>query len=246
MKITQLVILSLSFIAQTVSATECGVMQFKADKSRGVQVLKNNCQNNRGVSLGTDFKLLPGARLWLKSGANTDAGRHFEVICQNRSQTPVSINVSTMFIPWIDPTGLNNCSGWIDNKLICDDLQGNHQRFYCVIAAIAEPDYSTTRTIERTTSVKLRKINPGSQQPVTMQVVAPALTPEIELCRDLYEMTLPVTVKWFFDTSGHVLEADVDFENFDKQPLFADCVQTVVKTFAYPLISQRHSYTYRY
>lgn len=228
-----IMILFLMFPGTGIYASECGMMQFLAAKSSGVITQNNQCNDNRKVSLGTEFNMSSKARLWLKSLEDASSDSHFQVICQNQSVTSVKLSVSSIFVPWINPEGLNNCSGWVNNKLGCDDAQGNHNRFFCVIANIKNPSFEGARKIERTTSVKMRKIDIGSSKPVDFSTVIAAIEPEIELCRNLYQIRQPINVSWTVTRSGSATDIDAQLDSLTN-PQFSECVTSVISDFAYP------------
>lgn len=231
-KVSVAFVLMLSAI--DIQASECGVIQFISAKSSGVVIQNNQCADKKGVSQGTDFVLNSGARLWLKASSNEGSTSNYQVICQNKSSTdPIKMNVSSKSLPWINPKSLDNCTGWVSNKLACDDAQGNRNQLFCMIAEIKEPNFNGSKKFERTTSVKMRGIEMGAvaSQVDVKQVIA-AIKPEIEICRSLYEVRKPINVKWLVTPAAKATAIAV--QQVGNGQDFSECVKTVISDFAYP------------
>ncbi|MGR8934825.1 MAG: hypothetical protein ACU837_10610 [Gammaproteobacteria bacterium] len=252
-QITALAVTSLfMYLADSAEArvSECGVVHYLENKSNGVEVMSNDCRTNGGVTVGSRFNLMPGARLWIKSPMNSKSEKYYHAICQNRSPVAINISVDNAAMPWLRPKGLKNCSGWIDNKLHCDGVHGEKNALYCVIAAIDPSLYIAANAIERTTSVTVRDIlslKPSDQTAAgktsggfEIDQIITAMRPETELCRSVYQPYFPVKVEWTVDTEGRVVnlvprsEADGTDEAEDTDKKYIDCVVDVVKYFPYP------------
>lgn len=234
-------------------AAECGVVQYLENKSNGVEVAANTCKVKDYVAVGSLFNLMPGARLWIKSPLSPSVEKHFNAICQNRSSAAISIALDSAASPWIAPNGLKNCSGWVDNKLSCDGVNGEKNALYCVIAEIEPSIYLAASSMERTTSVTLRgipRIKPRNETPAEQPIgfekehIITAMRPETELCRNVYQPDYRVKVEWIVDEQGQVInvaphaEAEGAEEAYTEDKGFIDCIVDVVKYFPYPKLSK--------
>ena len=227
-----IVLLVVIFPGTELRASECGMMRYLQERSSGVVIRNNQCHENAKISIGTEFELTSGARLWLKSLPQVNSDNYFQLICQNNSTSLVGLSVSSMFIPWINPKGLNNCSSWVDNKLSCEDLQGNKNQLFCVIASIKKPEFKVASKIERKTSVTMRNLDG-----IKVDKIIAAIEPEIELCRALYQDRRPINVSWKINTSAIATNVQIhQARQGNQQPLY-ECVKTVVSNFAYPKLT---------
>lgn len=238
--------LALCLLSAAVDAAGCGVVHYLENKSNGVEVTANPCKTNDGIAVGGAFKLIPGARLWIKSPPGTAGKKNFQAICQNRSAGPITLSVDRPDMPWIHPKQLSRCSDWSDNKLSCDGMKGEQNALSCVIAAIEPAPYVSTGEIERTTSVTMRGLpirkSPNSAgTEFEIDKLLDAMRPETELCRSLYQAGYLVKIDWMLDTNGHVtdLKATRDAQyrlegKGDAEQQFSDCVVDVVNNFPYP------------
>ncbi len=231
-----------AFSSISAYGAECGIMLFLKNKSRGVNVSENSCKSADEIALGTVFELTSGGRLWLKSQSAPDTDSDFQVICQSRSLSPVQVSVSNIFLPWINPKGLKNCTSWVDHHMSCDDVSGNKNSFFCAIALIKRPEYNSPKEIERTTSIKLRKL----ENNVSIDQLTKAMDQEAGLCRNLYQSGQQVDVAWTINKSGSAKNIQLkSFKNpVDKE--FIDCVMDVVKDFSYPAYSNEVSVSHKF
>lgn len=237
-------LLVMACVMASVHASECEVMQFLKDKSQAIQIQKNSCINDDKVSLGADFIVAPGGRLWLKVDAteNTD----FQLICQNRGATTVTVKYFSPFLPWVKPESVGHCGAWVDNKLSCSDKNGAKNSFVCAIAVIKRPEYLQLTTLERTTSVKMR--NMGQEpyvenglsvaKPETIKSITAVIRSEIKLCRNLFQVPKIINASWILDVSGQVEK--LSFSNADAMgKSFMSCIETVVNSFDYPRFDEK-------
>jgi hypothetical protein len=224
-----------SLVASTVMAAECGQAKLVEAGSAGVNVLKNTCQQQSRITLGTVLELPSGSRMWLKFDPST-TGESFQLICQNKSAGIVTVNITSNTAPWIKAEGLQNCEQWKANKLSCDGSNGEKSSFFCASAS-AKPAPSDTREVrpelttsvtsskakpEMTTSVKMRGITIPTIVPV--DEVIKSIKPEIELCKSLYNVTEKVDMSWTVSL-GIIKDLSVNNENKD----FVACVEGVAK-----------------
>ena len=74
--------LSISFNA---SGSECGVLKLQVNRSSGVSVKGNKCEELPNISRGTVFDISAKGRLWLKSNPAKPKKNEFQMICQNKA-----------------------------------------------------------------------------------------------------------------------------------------------------------------
>lgn len=246
-----LLINSLFFLGYTtvLHAEECGVLRYMANKSNGVTVKSNTCKMTDDIALGSEFNLMPGARLWFKSQKAVDAQK-MQGICQNRSSKSISISVDNNKLPWIKPNGLSNCSPWTNNKINCDDAIGGQKALTCVLAAISSEPYPTGPE-ERTTSVRMRSLPeiddsdntesaPNDAETEQEQIIS-AMQADVSLCKAIDHAHSPIKITWLVDVNGQVNTvtpiADASASHNADKP-YIDCLTAVIKDFSYPQLSQ--------
>lgn len=254
-----LLINTLFFLGYTTGlyADECGVLRYMANKSNGVTVKSNTCKMPDDIALGSEFNLMPGARLWFKSQEAVDS-KKMQGICQNRLPKSIRISVDNNKLPWITPNDLANCSPWTNNKINCDDSTGGQKALTCVLAAMSSEPHSTEPE-ERTTSVRMRSLptiddadNTESAQSgaeTEQERIISAMQADANLCKAIERVNTPIKMTWLVDVNGQVNSvipvADASGPRNADKP-YVDCLTAVIKDFPYPQLSQSIRLTYQF
>jgi hypothetical protein len=208
--------------AGDVIAAECGQAKLVEAGSSSVNVTKNTCSEQSRIGLGSVLELSSGSRMWLKFDPSA-TGETFQLICQNKAADTVKVNVASTTDPWIKPEGVKNCDKWKNNKLSCESNSGESHSFFC---AIAKAKVESSDTVPKmTTSVKMRAVNVFSVPvPVSAEDVIKNIKPEIELCKNLYNVSEKVGMGWTVSL-GKIQDLTIDSNNSD----FVACVEAAVK-----------------
>lgn len=232
-------------------ADECGVLRYLANKSNGVAVTGNTCKTNDNIAVGSEFNLMPGARLWFKSQTIGADAKKTQGICQNRSSKSINISVNSDKLPWIKTSGLANCDSWTGNKMNCGDSSVGPNALSCVIAAI-DSEQQPKGLEERTTSVRMRSLPPIDDADKTdssqngaeteKEQIVSAMQPDVDLCRVINHTDARVQISWLVETNSRVNTvipaADkANTQNNTDKP-FIDCLTAVIKDFSYPKSSK--------
>lgn len=247
---TNLLLINTLFIlgyASILHADECGVLRYLANKSHGVAISGNTCKTVDDIALGSEFNLMPGARLWFKSSQMGADAKLIQGICQNRSPNPVHISVNSDQLPWIKPSNLADCSSWVDNKMNCNDSTSGQNALSCVIATInSEP--SPKGLEERTTSVRMRSLptigapsktkpSQGSAETQKVQIIS-AMQADVGLCRAINHSDDHINITWLVEANGRVNTVipatDGSGAQNDADKPLIDCLAAVIKDFSYP------------
>ncbi|CCE21750.1 hypothetical protein [Methylotuvimicrobium alcaliphilum] len=224
-----------------VPASECSNIQYLDAKSQGIEVVNDRCAKGNEVGLGTVFKLSPDARLWIKSLPKPETDADFQLVCQNGSSAPLEVTVSSLFLPWITPTDLKNCTGWVDHKLKCDGVHGGSNAFFCAIAAIKRSETAGSGQLAMSTSVKMRNYSDHERQ-AGIDEIFEAIEPEVGLCRNLFQVDGKITVHWTVDSMGRaesVMLSSIESED----GRFSNCVEAVIKDYRYPATRTGQKFT---
>jgi hypothetical protein len=223
-------------------ADECGVLRYLSNKSNGVTVTGNTCKMTDDISLGSEFNLSPGARLWFKSQLNAEASKT-QGICQNRSSKSIQVRVDNGKQPWIKIKGLSQCGSWMDNKMNCGD-DGDQKALSCVIATSSLAPHAKGLD-ERTTSVRMRSIpliggsesSPNGAESEKGQIIS-AMQPDISLCRAISFTDNTVNISWLVEANSKVASVILPAQPNDADKPFIDCLTAVIKDFPYPKLTQ--------
>lgn len=225
-----------------VNASECRSIYRQNSKSFGVFIKKNNCSQDTHISRGTRLELIPRGRLWFKSTPSDYVESEFQLICQNRSSNKVQLEFSDMLSPWLSLAKLNNCSGWVDNKLSCGSADSGEKGIYCVLAPIKTiPDIDQNQ-IKRTTSIKMRTIK-GSVEKIPYKnvdksILLKVINADLQLCKKLNQITQTLEIKWTVEPNQNI--SIVEMTRSEK--LIDECAKAVVSTFIYPEFSEKTTF----
>ncbi len=223
-------------------ASECGVLQLQSNRSSGIRVKSNKCSELPYISVGTVFELAPQGRLWLKPTAPEHERLSFQMICQNRTEHLIQLEFSNPLSPWLSLAKLKNCSGWVDNKLSCDGNKGQKHGIYCVTAFL-KPALSNSEKTQRTSSVKMRTPTQGvgSNLYFDKQKLLAALKPELQLCKQVNEISQDIRVNWIVQMTKVKMFQVIAPEMPNKYGL-SECMEAVVTAIPYPLFSRTVSF----
>jgi len=234
------IIFALGLISQSysVTATECNFIQLLKNKSPGSEVIQSKCTEENTLSIANQLSIVAGGRLWLRSGSADTLKK--QVICQNKSLSPVYLEISGLEAPWISTPELDECDTWTNNRLNCEIAPGG--KFFCISADLKLPR-AINQKQERTTSVSMRK--PSSINQLTEQkensyllaedpyilVVIADMKNDIDLCRQLFESQAVIEMFWMVKPPNKITnltlssEEDVDL---------GACMRDIVANFDYP------------
>ncbi len=234
-------------------ASECGVMQLKSNRSTGVTVKQNKCDTPPYIALGTVVDLSANGRLWLKSNQSPVIGSAFQLICQNKTSGSFQIEFSEMLTPWLNQEKLNNCSGWIDNKLDCKGNMGEKNGLYCVLTfdkAVSKTN-KQNQQMERTTSVKIRGVGALTATTKTpddeeKQEIVDTLKSDIALCKQLNKIPTTISVNWIVNNNAEAKKIQVSVKNNTPNRFLTECIETVINTYQFPLYSTNVSFKSTY
>lgn len=243
------VFFSLHFTDSSAVARGCVALTIQQDRSPGASIIQNDCDDLSSLSLGAMLQMNGGARLWLKSISDKQLNSGFQIICQNKSLSPLQIEVSSSFIPWIKPKNLAQCNNWEGDRLICNQSSNGNPVLYCAIAKIKNLDVA--HVIQRKTSVTMRGIyGQGGLQPLDksesekLEKSIEFIKSEVDLCRKVFQTAMSIHIAWTISADGEVINA-ASREN-GGQKHFAECALEAVEHFNFPMFSKdiQISYTF--
>jgi len=256
-KIPGICIIGLSLQSNLVSAGECNFIELVKNKSPGTETIKNQCSNENGLTIASELSLAAGGRIWIRSVHN-EASAQQQVICQNRSLATIDLKITQLQAPWVSITNVDNCDSWKGNRLSCDIAQG--QKVFCISAKLKQ-SISKDQVQERTTSVAMRNskkkeggtvkgllsMSGGSPANIiaytnTVNTLVMRMQPEIDLCRQLFQMDKAVQVRWDVSPSGKVSESSI----LSKENNYGQCLQNIVSSYVYPKSLTNMSFIYQF
>lgn len=222
-------------------AAECGVFRYVPNKSIGVTIKGNSCDRD-DIALGSEFDLIPGARLWFKSHTSGDS-KKIQGICQSRSSENLHIAVANDKQPWIKPTGTISCDSWVNNKINCSGSKGEPNALSCYITVSQDelaPSSTQAKVMDdRTTSVRMRSLKPLASQldkDAEKQRIIVAMQTEFGLCQSLKTSDSQIKISWLVESNSTV-ETVIPAANSDNTPTdknFIECLTAVIKDYPYP------------
>lgn len=227
-------------------AEECGVIQIQRNRSSGVSINTNGCNENPYISRGSVFDLSAKGRLWIRSNPSAFLDSEFQMICQNRTAGTLQLHFSDALPPWLSQSKLKNCSGWVDNKLSCEGQNGEKNGVFCVLTFYKSVPGNKTFKIDRTTSVKMRGME-GLQKSYTNSILAAkkqtieAIKPEISLCKKINLMNRDIMINW---TVINNEVKDINVASITKQHNggWSECFESVISTFSYPNFPEKMTF----
>lgn len=224
-------LLIMLFFQPIVWAEECGVINLIKSKSRGSEILSNDCEDSSAMKLGSVVSMLPKARLWLMIAS--ESGDKQQMICQNKHTQAVSVELTSLSLPWISPQGLSECSVTSKNRLVCD-AEEKKNVFFCAIASV-KSIVNNTNTVERATSVKMRSIFSmmNSQKDNNeYQLDLKAIKEDIRLCRKLHQNASELDISWSLDEAGEIdyLAIEVNGTASDLDKDLNECITSALSS----------------
>lgn len=227
-------LLMTALFAGSVTAAECTSLRLIATRNAGVSVNDNACKEDLKIAVGTQLDVSAGSRLWLKS-APDENGITSQLICQNRGSDTVKVSINSASLPWIKAENLNNCGEWVANKLSCESNDGQKNSFFCALAT-SKPMIVDVMP-KPTTSFKMRSTVPLFKGRKVEDIIKD-ITPEVELCKDLYDINSPIKVTWMVSKLGQVEELNLDNDNEE----LTACVASVLKPEKHEQSSKEMTY----
>lgn len=231
-------------------ADECGVLEYEANKSSGVSVTNNQCHLPTEISKGVIIKMTPKSRLWLKSKQSETIASNFQLICQNRTNNQISLEFSGMVSPWLSVEKLNQCTGWIRNRLSCSGTQGEPDGIVCVLAFFEKNKVIADQTtIQRTTSVKMRNIQvleDREQIKRYKQQLYEEMSLDVQICKQLDNRGRKMNLKWTVEPGGKIIfnwDKDVQLAN---TTALISCAKAVVSSVDYPVFKEQEPFAYAF
>lgn len=236
--LANIVFLLTAIVIAEAQAADCKILTLLSSKSQGVSVQNNLCVTDDKVSVGSNFILAAGGRLWLK--ALSQDNRDFQLICQNRMTNDVEVEFLNQSLPWVMPKDAY-CNKWADNKLSCADKSGNKNKLICVIAETKTSDYMKVTQLKRTTSVKMRTVIKEDDNNLSgkiskhelIKMIISNIQSEVGICRKLNQVEQNVKASWSISTDGQV-EKLLLGNNSNIDQYFLSCASRVIHDFSYP------------
>jgi hypothetical protein len=209
-------VLGLLMAATTAMANteECGQAKLVESGSVGTNVSKSGCDDKSRLAVGSVVELAAGSRMWIKFDSSTK-GETTQLICQNKLPETVNVSITNTAAPWIMAQGLKQCDKWAHNRLSCE---GNS--FFCAVA-VSRPTLAGGGPTQ-TTSTKVRGF---FNKPVAPEDVIKEITPNIELCKHLYNVSGKLDMSWTMSNMDMIKDLKINSDN----PDLVNCVEGVVK-----------------
>ena len=227
------------FASINVMASECGLLELKQNRSSGAMLSANEC-DGQIISKKSVLKLAARGRFWLNPVASkTDV--KFNLLCQNKTRESLQFDFSDSLLPWLNISKLNNCSGWVDNRLRCEGERGEKNGLVCVFSVIKKS--GKPKQIERTTSVKMRGFNYATADTSYKEVMLAEIRRDLKLCKKVNdEFDEKAQIHWMLEPNAPVRLVGITLYKLDDSAL-ADCAKSVVLSYPFTRVSETQFFT---
>lgn len=208
-------------------AADCGVLHFQKNRSSKTNVHLNQCPSDTDLSLGTELELGVDARVWLESFKTNASDNNMQIMCQNKSSSPVKIKIAKPYLTWIEPLGFDQCNTWMNKKLTCLTTDAKIG-LKCAITA-------------RSQIADKRQDNEGGAVIVRgfkkLKLISNSaiIEPDIQLCREILNINTPFALTATLKASGEVVNAAMPALELD--PQFVGCALEALNNHNFPSVT---------
>lgn len=229
-------------------AEECGLLRMQLSRSPGTDITASHCADKTELSIDSQVQMSAGGRFWLESLPSVPGGAEFQIICQNNSSKAITLKVTQAFLPWLQPQQLENCSTWLDNRLICGTNENSSKNLVCAIAP--KKSRPLAAAMERKNAITMRGLDSHPHKPKAdpesgqMDDWLVLLKSEIDLCRIAFQSEQTLTLSWKINTSGQVSETSIKESGGNTK--FADCALDAIKSFEFPALNKDTQITFSF
>ena len=230
-------------------ASECGFLKLQKNRSLGATVSENACADPNDLGVDTHIQIAPGSRAWFEVLAESAANTNTQIICQNKSATPVDLKVVGTKLPWITVPEPFHCQAWTHEHLVCSTDGSDKNALLCAQAQIKKtelqqkPEQQHTSLAMRGLKAPKPKSELTNDQNLLKQWLV-RLKPQIDLCRKTLQIEQTLTLNWKFTDTGKMTEATV--KEADLNQAFVDCALEGVKGVQAPQLSKATDFAYSF
>jgi hypothetical protein len=187
-------------------------------------------------------------RLWL-TGNETKQG-FVEIICQNLSTEPVSVEFVDEAFPWIDISRATRCGDWKKNILICP--AGKMERgIFCKITERVVIDTSGSSKRQASASVNVRSLDMESQnkemdESKYLQERIDYYGAGIDLCGEMHKKTEKILISWVIYAGGAVDKVKMADQTAAEDNDVAQCIAEQISLWKFPHWEKDSQISYRF
>lgn len=241
--------LSLALTPYLSHADECSMLKLQTSRSTGAKVVKTSCSDANALTLESQLELGPNSRLWLEAKTDDPLFANWQLICQNKSSSSITLQISQESSPWIKPLSELNCQPWTQDRLECSNSASGAKALMCAIAHVKKA--GQIQKVEQTTSFTVRgikpktkptSINPSSNREFEQWLAN--IKPEIDLCKKLYQNSNPVKLSWVVSATGQASETKIEEGQSDMQ--FGQCAKEVIENIKFPQFEKATQVTFTF
>ncbi len=199
------------------------------DRSRGVQILANPCEQERQIATGTIFRLAPGARLWLATGRGER-----QAVCQSRATSALTLLVDQSHPPWLSSKSLPNCLRH-QNRWRCLAQNTENEILTCAMTRLRPPPSGPSSPKEATSLVlrSLQSHRPSTEYDDARQLPA-RLKQEAEMCHELYGVEEKFPFTWHITPQGKTAAIESPPALRKSHPHLLSCLEELIRSHTYP------------
>ena len=248
---TRQAIIPLVFLINTFNfPVYAGQVYFDISHDRSVNIDVKDDKKQLSI-LGDEIVINKKGRLWLSGNENSDG--HHEILCQNRTEAPVTLKLDSDQSPWVKIADQPNCDNWEKDLLVCS-VGDMEKGLFCKISKKAKPVAPTGKE-KRTASVAVRSVSLLQEVPQPGEIDYAEYLKEtianystgIELCGIMNEQNGPVEITWIIYDGGNTGDIKINNKStYSSDMDTANCIADQIKFWRFPEWKKNYRVSYRF
>jgi len=189
------------------------------------------------TAIGDSVTLSKKGRLWMTGNETTEG--FVEIVCQNLSTEPVTVELANTQSPWFNITGQNQCSNWNKNILICPVGKLQKGVFCKSTERIASATGGGTEKL-LSASVNIRALNVQSgnesnrSEQKYLEDRVDFYAAGIDLCGIIFEKKSDIFINWIIYDGGTIEKVEIDSKTSSKDSELASCIVEQITYWRFP------------
>jgi len=223
-------------------------VNFKISFDRSINIVPLEGQS-KICDTGDSVTLNAKGRLWL-TGNETIEG-FTEIVCQNLSTEPVTVELINEETPWLNVTEPAQCGEWQKNLLICP--VGNMEKgFFCKITERTAAGAAGGSKKQKSASVNVRALTVQESREKEMddqqylQKRIEYYAAGIDLCGLMHEKTGKIFINWIIYSGGTVDKVTIDSQTASEDNETARCIAEQIPLWKFPEWEKNSQVSYQF
>ena len=199
--------------------------------------------------IGDSVTLNKKGRLWLTGNETKDG--FVEIVCQNLSTEPVSVELTNKETPWLHITEPAQCNNWQKNILICP-VGEMDKGVFCKITERVTVTTGEGSKKQKTASVNVRAVTVQDGQEKRMndqqylQSRIDYYSAGIDLCGIMHNKTGRILISWVIYGGGTVDKVEIDSRTAPADNNIATCIAEQIPLWKFPDWGKNSKVSYQF